>query len=121
MNSRERRRARRERERKGITEIRTHIYNPEINRQKSEVSNRWFQPTTQKLAKLVLAIATLTGGFALLPRLRVEPYASLNPQQPFFQQFYVENSSTYSLLNVKTSCAVENASLGNHVITFENN
>jgi len=56
--------------------------------------------------KILLAAATLSGVgvVSAWPRIGFEPYASLNPQNPFAQLFYLENKSYYPIEDVLPNC-----------------
>jgi len=72
---------------------------------RTRVANTW-------LWKLLLGLATLSGiGFVIWPRIGVEPYASLNPQNPFAQLFYLENKSPYPIEDVFPQCVAVDVSI----------
>ena len=58
------------------------------------------------LWKFLLGVATLSGiGIVgAWPRIGFEPYATLNPQDPFAQLFYLENKSPYPIEDVFPNC-----------------
>lgn len=65
------------------------------------------------LWKVLPAVATLSGigVWTAWPRIGVEPYASLNPQNPFAQLFYIENKSIYPIEDVFPYCGAVDVSV----------
>ena len=60
----------------------------------------------EKIGAGIVALATITGiGFwQLRPKVLIEPYASLNPHNPFTQQFSIENQSLYTISELSPRC-----------------
>ncbi len=57
----------------------------------------------------IIAASTLLGLWLLWPKFSIEPYASTDPHDPFSQFFSIRNESIYPLLRVSPECKVEQA------------
>jgi len=87
------------------------------NRKKTSITVYAKQLLTRgviKIGGLILVVATLLGYVVLVPKVDVDPYASLNPNNPFAQQFVVQNNSVYSIRDVFSGCSM------NSVFTDQN-
>jgi hypothetical protein len=64
-----------------------------------------FHITAARMAlACVLAVATICGFYIFWPKVSIEPYASLNTQNPFAQLFFVKNESIYPIYDVHSQC-----------------
>jgi hypothetical protein len=64
----------------------------------------------RRLAGGILAIATICGLYIFWPKISIEPYASIDPHDPFAQLLYVHNESAYPIYQVQPNCGIENVS-----------
>jgi len=117
VNSHQRRILKRMLKRHGLSAV--PIQQPDIPQKTPENSiaaqtKRLLTRGVSKIVGLILAAATLVGYVVLVPRVDVDPYASLNPNNPFAQQFVVQNNSVYSLRDVFSGCSM------NSVLTDQN-
>jgi hypothetical protein len=55
----------------------------------------------------VLAGATLLGLYILWPKVSIEPYASVDPHDPFGQMLFVKNESVYPIYRVIPECGID--------------
>ena len=57
----------------------------------------------------IVAASTLLGLWLFWPKFSIEPYASTDPRDPFSEFFSIKNESIYPLLRVSPECKVEQA------------
>lgn len=67
-------------------------------------NKRIFVSWTVKGIGAAATLASLLGYIALRPSISIEPYASLDSNIPFGQQFSVLNSSAYTIRKVRFTC-----------------
>jgi hypothetical protein len=73
---------------------------------------------------VIVGISVLVGlliaYFSFQPDLSVEPYQMLDPDNPFSEQFSVQNNSLYALFSVRAVCRIPDMNVGNGAGTFHN-